>query len=486
MSTSLCDLDDDEYGCCENDTVRLDPETSPDEILTQLMDFSLSRSQREMLLAGLTQKDPMAVMDFVNNILTAFIEGGTTTVREILEECGENSALPFNLRLKCVNTLEDFEKLLSFFHGVMPTRHFMPDFNHTVVFETLLDNSTNRDPRVQTLLLEIIGDTSLDENYRFKLLCSAWDRAFDPEDDEDITKRKRVAHELVKACGEKFLYCSYKTTIFIAQRLRIQSWLSREDEYYLMDTCDVHKDDGLYVADMCDFLLDCKWADIQIAAKTKLMSLEGVSQKNVYTSSQNVHQVGADVESFLQMLADHEPVDFSIIQSALAAKHDNRVDRAVARISLDRTLYSSKALTLKGLLCKVYGMIQAHPCRDELTKRLVEELHDMSDTCSSGHLLRLINVFSGFEGGITLGVREEITTVVNHRINGLVAKQPAEVMDAIVEALSEGAEDVLMKHLYSELARLHDELWADYRTLIDQQLFTEHFRGTVMKWTTAN
>jgi hypothetical protein len=120
-----------------------------------------------------------------------------------------------------------------------------------------------------------------------------------------------------------------------------------------------------------------------------------------------------------------------------------------------------------------------------LQKRLAEELHDMSDTCSSGHLLRLINVFSGFEGGISLGVREEITTVVNHRIGQLIGKQTPDVGEAIAEALADGEENVIMKHLYAQMAALHDELWADYRTLIDKNLFTEHFRGIVTHWTNA-
>lgn len=484
MSTSLFDLDDD-YVSCDNDTVRLDPESSPDEILTVLMDFSLPRSQRESLLADLDCKNPMGVMDFVNNVLTAYLEGGTTIVREILEELVENPTLPFNLRLKCSSTIGNREKLFKFLDSVMDVKATMPDFNHTVVFETSLDNCEDKNDAATKILVGIIGDAFLDEGYRYKLLSSAWDRAFDPEDDEEITRRKRVPHELVKELATKFLYTSYKNCIFAAQRLRVQSWLSREDEYYLIDTCDLHKNDSLYVADMCDFLLECKWADIQIAAKTKLMSLEGVSQKNVYSSSQNVHQVQADVEGFLETLSQHEGVDFAVIQSDLAQKRDNGVDRALTRIAMDRTLYSNKAWTLKGMLCKVYGMIQRHNDRDALMQRLVEELHDMSDTCSSGHLLRLINVFTGFEGGITLGVREEITTVVNHRINLLVQKQPEDVVEAIVDALSDGQEDVLMKHLYSQLAQLHDELWTDYKTLIAKQLFTEHFRGVVTKWTTA-
>jgi hypothetical protein len=152
---------------------------------------------------------------------------------------------------------------------------------------------------------------------------------------------------------------------------------------------------------------------------------------------------------------------------------------------MDRGLYSNKALTLKAVLCKVWTIIQGHPHCEELQQRLKEELHDMSDTCSSGHLLRLINVFSGFQGGITLGVREEITTVVNHRIGQLVAKGSPEVQEAIAEALADGEENVIMKHLYAQMAELHDELWTDYRTLIDKNLFTEHFRGVVTRWTNA-
>ena len=75
---------------------------------------------------------------------------------------------------------------------------------------------------------------------------------------------------------------------------------------------------------------------------------------------------------------------------------DNRIELALKRIQLDRALYSRYNSTLTNILLKVWTYLTNHEHEDEMQKRLLQELEEMSGTCSSGFASRLINVISGF------------------------------------------------------------------------------------------
>lgn len=77
-------------------------------------------------------------------------------------------------------------------------------------------------------------------------------------------------------------------------------------------------------------------------------------------------------------------------------QRDDRIVLALNRIEMDRALYSRYNSTLVNILLKVWTYLKGHEHEEEMKKRLLEELEEMSGTCSSGFASRLINVISGF------------------------------------------------------------------------------------------
>lgn len=105
--------------------------------------------------------------------------------------------------------------------------------------------------------------------------------------------------------------------------------------------------------------------------------------------------------------------------------HDKKVKILISinRISVDRVLYSRYSITLSGILLRVWSYIVSHEASEELRKRLLEELYDMSGTCSSGFASRLINVVSGFgEFNIQISWRDQIVANFTGRLNALARK----------------------------------------------------------------
>ena len=99
-------------------------------------------------------------------------------------------------------------------------------------------------------------------------------------------------------------------------------------------------------------------------------------------------------------------------------KSEIDIKAALNRIEMDTMVYSKLSVSLQTLLVKLWSYISKHEYKEELTKRLLEELIDMSDTCSSGYCSRLVNVLSGYNNfSLNISFDEQIASNVLARLN---------------------------------------------------------------------
>lgn len=100
---------------------------------------------------------------------------------------------------------------------------------------------------------------------------------------------------------------------------------------------------------------------------------------------------------------------------------DVKIRVALNRIFMDRALYSKFNSTLVNILLKVYTYIITHEeesVKQQMYKRLLEELEEMSGTCSTGFASRLINVISGFgQFNIRISYEDQIIANFIGRLN---------------------------------------------------------------------
>lgn len=101
---------------------------------------------------------------------------------------------------------------------------------------------------------------------------------------------------------------------------------------------------------------------------------------------------------------------------------ENKITISLNRIKMDRTLYSNS--TLSNIFIKLWCYINLSEFKDEMIKRLFEELEDMSGTCSSGFLSRLVNVVSGFDENLSIRIswQDQIISNFVARLNSLAQK----------------------------------------------------------------
>ena len=100
---------------------------------------------------------------------------------------------------------------------------------------------------------------------------------------------------------------------------------------------------------------------------------------------------------------------------------DEKIKIALNRILMDRALYSKYSSSLINIFMKIYSYItncDDKEIREQMFKRMLEELEEMSGTCSSGYATRLINIISGFGNfNIRISWEDQIVSNFSGRLN---------------------------------------------------------------------
>lgn len=100
---------------------------------------------------------------------------------------------------------------------------------------------------------------------------------------------------------------------------------------------------------------------------------------------------------------------------------DDKIKISLNRIDLDRVLYSKYNQTMSAILIRIWSYIVQNTHYDKLVCRLLEELEEMSGTCSSGIASRLINVISGYDDfNIRISWEDQIAGNLAGRLNAKI------------------------------------------------------------------
>ena len=182
---------------------------------------------------------------------------------------------------------------------------------------------------------------------------------------------------------------------------------------------------------------------------------------------------GVDVENLLQ--------DKFCSQLCVDNNHkEKNIKLSLNRIYMDRLLYSKFNLTLNHILIKVYSYIVAQSNSEEMYKRLLEELNDMSGTCSSGFASRLVNTISGFgEFNIQISFTDQIISNFAGRLNARIKHitstdsifRTSRLRDMINLYISERVDDSVDDILSSE--RKIDECLAEFQSNVISEISVE-------------
>jgi hypothetical protein len=125
----------------------------------------------------------------------------------------------------------------------------------------------------------------------------------------------------------------------------------------------------------------------------------------IYTNMQNVHDLSinksiiATLRELIQQIKTkrHSGEVLEIIRDKYYSLDQERTDKIISsleRIMIDTAKY--EMLSMSDILVLVWEYICQSEHKNELEQRLLQELEDMDQTCSTGHLSRILNVLSGY------------------------------------------------------------------------------------------
>ena len=140
---------------------------------------------------------------------------------------------------------------------------------------------------------------------------------------------------------------------------------------------------------------------------------------------------------------------------------------------------------------KIWRLIVSHEYKDLLKIRMLEELIDMADTCSSGHVSRVINVLCGFEiegktFSIEIGWKKQIRANLIARLTKRIKDYPEdEIRDLILEEMGTSGDMTTKPELSTffrnNLLPIREELFSEFvgENYVSEDEFEEHFRSAI-------
>lgn len=275
----------------------------------------------------------------------------------------------------------------------------------------------------------------------------------------------KLNYEIVNAC-HKYVYENFdKMTnkhipliykILSAQHILTQFPIGTYDSYELQEfLLNIAKDETAeinYRAECADILERAGYDKYKQFGRDIIHDLGQMYTENkkrtIYTNLQNVHDTTVTkkiIDTLRQLMSTvyterHTGEIYERIVSL--TQNDSRRDSIIdsfQRILIDTSRYET--LTMVDILLLVWEKICSSENRSELELRMLDELHEMDKTCSSGHLTRLMNILSGFFDEIQpvrISFAEQLRTNVFARYS------------VAIRTLSQFEQDMILKEMTEE------------------------------------
>jgi len=225
----------------------------------------------------------------------------------------------------------------------------------------------------------------------------------------------------------------------------------------------------------------------------------------IYTDSQNVHNksintfanefiekmIKASEQSGLRSFADVHREVGDYVRSVLTDLDDrNKAYRSLNRISIDTATFTKSRITIAEIFVHVWMRIKnADPeVINDMKMRMINELVDMSGTCSSGHSARLVNVLSVYDSTLRISWEDQVKANVSGRMNAYIKNSGDQMREQIAVGMFEDADNEdrkIAKHFIDEkLEELYKILYNEFveEGYLKETEFQRYFTQSSKRW----
>jgi len=344
----------------------------------------------------------------------------------------------------------------------------------------------------------IVNDHHIENVYRFKLI-----QRLENDFKESIELFYYYANESAKRFIEsRFNHISYRVICcqYIFQKCESHLFSFAND--FLLNIASMADIDEDIRADACDILLAYGTPENIENARMILFVLGGGerARNNVFKNSQNVHSQAVEdsVEKLIEFISTYIPSNknnyiFDKAKEEIEEKiKEQPVEKqeilksSIIRITIDRAIYGRMNLTLAHIISKMWTYIQDSEYKIELEKRLLEELIESNNKCSSGYVSRIVNTLSGFCGlSVQISFEDQIVSVLETRLNKkLTEDEKEENMDIILEEMMlpvrfYDKRGNFLKFFRTHISKIHEDMYQEFKDYITDEQYDLYFRKAI-------
>lgn len=425
------------------------------------------------------EKDP----EHIGDVIAEFEMFSSSVLEELLKELAISPKISNNQKLGILEVLFTNSESKHDLEGIISA--YIPDIPvfEVKVIKWLL---TFDQEKYLNRLYKYLANPKLADSVRYSLLTELYEDyptvsikgAFYFQNLSSVTSRFKILtsqfylEHTLKTFSYKDSYLSIFKTLFAIAN-------NPEEDYNIR-------------ADATDTLHHYGNTEIQ---KQSLQLLEklGGQARSIFENKQNIHLV--DITEMIELIkgiipitryAEISPLIIKMVDQKELKDRKTQISASLGRICLDVARYGSSKESWNSIeiMEKVWAYIQVSPLREELEKRLLEELEEMAETCSSGHAIRLLNILSSFSGSsIKMTFSEQIIANFNGRITYRMTHidNKEEQSEVLLDMVDKGP--LYIKFYVKFLPLVIDELRKEFvPAFVTEDIFDEYIQEAISRY----
>lgn len=499
---------------------------------TVAMDLFCGMDERLEALSRLVDTDSDELCEILSTLTGMYQFSRTKNLEEYLCVIASYAIVPLTYRIDCAKSLP-IELGHHHIHHMFETEaQGMKSLPTPVRVQTVmyLIDSEEHKQDARKWLSEITLDASIDCLYRYRTIQGLEShflstvvvrrrrRRGEPEEDKHppLDEKKReaflyharwICKQFIQHTGNLFTYrvlaCQY-----LLEKCDPDDELQEMSEKFLLTVAeDITMAEDLR-ADACDVILQYGGDTARDAARRLLFVLGGgeQSRNNIYKNSQNVHvrAIEDSVQGIVDHLSTYYPENGGKIFTFSDACEDIKkkvesddwkqekeaIEGALTRVAIDRAVYGRSNMALSTILTKVWTYVQNSEYREELERRLIEELVESNNKCSSGYAGRIVNTLSGFDEKMSVSISFEDQIIsnlearLNTRIRGMddpdrVEKILDEMTIPVIEYDKRGN---FLRFFREHISKIREEMYSEFCQYMDDTDYDFYFRKAIIHY----
>jgi hypothetical protein len=508
----------------EPETFAIDLDSLPSTI----MDLSLTIEIRLEALEIYHKKfGSEETTELITKLGMMYTLSGTTLIKNYLYDIVKKSSISNMLKLMAAKSLSSFnDKDELGYDAIDFICQDLSDIPTPVKIESvsILINSPLKkyQENSKNYFCKIINDDTLGCDFRYKTILSL----------ENITSN---IYFITEACLV-FLANEKNMTLYrilsgqcLLQKCKITDIIGQNIENVLLSFAKDADLDYNLRADAADVLLQLGSESNKIIARDVIMILGRIegNVRTIFDNAQNVHvddieesvlEIIVFLSSLPMMTLRKIPITWEYVKLQIdnlvkklyvvpvskiknkptkkeesvikqVQDHIEKINISLNRISMDRALYSKYNCTILNVLMKVWTYINQNEHETEMKNCLLQELVDMSGTCSSGFMSRIVNSISGFgQFNLRMSFRDQIIANFTGRLNAkaMIIKdldfQEKVLSEMTVTCSDYQARKNFLKFFREEMLNIREEMYLEFNEHIDDCSFDLYFRCAISNY----